>query len=384
MTGLSVLYAKGAAKETGWARVAPRDRTGRLREVYWARCAETASRRRSSFGMVLTSRPDRNEVMRGPSDPGDGLIYKLRLFPSPEGQFEWVEVTEVFTTVSAKQIEGAMSAWNGIQSKHQVDFAEFRRAVRRGRPTRADQRRAADKVIEQVRKKLRKTSYQELAERYGYGTLVVGMPLWFAVPPDDPFRAVNALDDFLTRTWISLEEMKRTELRRAACPFRKVIVTWDTTPEAMDEWRHRRSPDYEDVANASLCGLVPGSTLLDRASSLMFKAAIPESDMPSRNLHITVKTKKKRSGIGPYPELVQLLGQFVPELEDKGDKVVERVRTGISLTLCKLLWFRRLHGTKGLRAWVARKMSVSHAFKVRAAQRRARLLYRESMRRKSA
>ena len=96
-----------------------------------------------------------------------------------------------------------------------------------------------------------------------------------------------------------------------------------------------------------------------------------------------MKTKKKRSGIGPYPELVQLLGQFVRELEDRGDKVGERVRWGISLTLCKLLWFRRLHGTKGLRDWVARRISVSHAWKVRAIRRRVRLLYRESMRRKS-
>ena len=280
MSGLSVLYAKEVAKEAGWAGVPERNRTKRLREVYWARCAETASGRRSSWGTTLTYRPDRNEVMRGPTDPGDGLIYILHMSPQPEEQFDWVEVTEVFTTVSPMQIEGAMRAWNGIQGKHQVDFAEFRRAVRCGRPSRAEQRRAADKVIERVRKKLRMTSYQEPAERFGYGTLVVGMPLWFAVPPDDPFRAANALDDFLTRTWIGLEEVKRTELRSAACPFRKVIVTWDTSPEAMDEWRQRRSSDYEDVAYASLGSLIPGSVLLDRVSSLIFKAAIPESDMP--------------------------------------------------------------------------------------------------------
>ena len=78
-------------------------------------------------------------------------------------------------------------------TKHPVDFGEFRKGLRRGRPSRMEQRRAADQVITQIERKLAKTSYHELLERYGYGTLVVGMPLWFAVPPDDPFRAGGLL-----------------------------------------------------------------------------------------------------------------------------------------------------------------------------------------------
>ena len=52
MTGLSVLYAKEATEEREWAAVPDRDRTGRLREVYWARRAESKSGRKA-FGMKL-------------------------------------------------------------------------------------------------------------------------------------------------------------------------------------------------------------------------------------------------------------------------------------------------------------------------------------------
>ena len=92
----------------------------------------------------------------------------------------------------------------------------------------------------------------ELLERYGYGTLVVGMPLWFAVPPGYPFRAENAVDDFMTRTTLGLEEVRKGTLRRRDCPFGKVILMWDTTPQALREWSNGRSAQYEDAANTSL------------------------------------------------------------------------------------------------------------------------------------
>ena len=237
--------------------------------------------------------------------------------------------------------------------------------------------------MEQIRKKLAKGSYRELAERYGYGTLVVGMPLWFASPPDDPFRPANVLDDFMTRTIAGLDELKRTELRNAACPFRRVIVTWDTTPEAMDEWRQGRSAHYDDVANASLHNLVPGAKLMDWVSALLSETGLPENEMPSRNLRVAVRVKKRRTGSGPYPELVRILGELAREWEARSDKIGERVRRSIQLTLYKVLWFRKLHGTRGLRAWIARRLSLRHAWRMRAARRRARRLYRESERRRS-
>ena len=139
---------------------------------------------------------DRTAIGRRSDEPGDAFIYLVSMMPRVEERFEWLEVTEVFTTVPASKIEGAMRAWNGIADKHPVDFDAFRRELRRGRPSRLEQRCAADRVLAQIERKLGKKSYGELLERYGYGTLVVGMPLWFGVHPDDPFRAENAIDDF--------------------------------------------------------------------------------------------------------------------------------------------------------------------------------------------
>ena len=124
-----------------------------------------------------------------------------------------------------------MRAWNGIPDNNPVGFDEFLDGLRLGRPSRMEQRRAADRVIASIEKKLSKASYQGLLAKYGYGTLVVGMPLWFAVLPVDPFRAENALDDFATRTALGLDEIRRSVLRRRDCPFRNIIVIW--TPPHM-------------------------------------------------------------------------------------------------------------------------------------------------------
>ena len=384
MTGLSVLYAKQAAEEREWAAIPDRDRTGRLREVYWACRAESKIGRKSFVSMNLNWRADRTEIGRSRDDPGDGFIYVVNMTPRVEDRFEWLEVTEVFTTVPASQIEGAMRAWNRIPDKHPVDFDEFLKGLPRGRPSRTEQRRAADQAIAQIERKLTKTSYHELLERYGYGTLVVGMPLWFTVPPDDPFRAENAVDDFMTRTTLGLEDVKQRMLSRQDCPFRKVIVIWDTTPHALRAWREGRSAEYEDAANASLenpMGVSMWGVISDALEEAISKTTTPESDAPSMCFHVRAETGKKASGKGPYPKLVTVLGKLVRERDEKTIGLRAMLKSRIALALCKLLCFQRIHGGKGLERWIARKFSVSHAWRVRAVRRKAQRLYRESRRR---
>ena len=372
MTGLSVLYAKEAAGEREWAAIPDRDRTGRLREVYWARRAELKSGRKSFVGVNLNWRADRTEIGRRRDDPGDGFIYLVDMTPQVEDRFEWLEVTEVFTTVPASRIEGAMRAWNGIADKHPVDFDEFRKGLRRGRPSRMEQRRAADQVIAQIERKLAKTSYHELLERYGYGTLVVGLPLWFAVLPEDPWRAENAVDDFVTRTTLGLEDVRQRALRRRDCPFRNVIVIWDTTPQALREWRKRRCAEYEDAANTSLENPMPASfwgVLSDAVEEAVSKTATPESEAPSMCFHVGVKTRKKASGTGPYPKLVEALRGALRERDENPIGLRAMLKWRVALTLCKLLCFVRVHGVKGLERWIARKFSVSHAWRATATRR---------------
>ena len=384
MTGLSILYACEAAEERDWAAVPDRDRTGRLREVYWARRAESKSGRKPFVNATLNWWPDRTGIGRRSDDPGDGFIYLVNMAPRVEDRFEWLEVTEVFTTVPASQIEGAMRAWNGIPDRRPVDFDEFRRRLRRGRPSRIEQRMAADRVIAQIERKLAKASYHELLERYGYGTLVVGMPLWFAVPPDDPLRAENSVDDFMTRTALGLEEVRRRVLRRRECPFGNVVVIWDTTPQALREWREGRSAQYEDAANASLENPMGPSlwrALSDGLEEGISKAGIRESEAPSMSLHLDVRTRKKAPGKGPYPELVEALGEVLRKGDEHPVGRWATLKSKVALTLCKLLCFVRIHGVEGLERWIARKLSVSHAWTTRAARRKARRFYRESRRR---
>ena len=380
MMGLNILYASEAAKERNWEAVPNRDRTGRLREVYWAQRAESKLVRGSEI-VTQHCQLDRTEIGRRSDKPGDVFVY---IISSGGDQFEWVEVTEVFTTVPALQIEGAMRAWNGIPDKHPVDFNKFRRGLPLGRPSRVERRGAADRVIAQIERKLAKASYQELLEKYGYGTLVVGMPLWFAVPPDDPFRAENAIDDFMARTVLGLEDVMRRVLQRWDCPFRNVVVVWDTTPQALLEWRKGNSSEYGDAANASLENAmhVPlWGASLDKLENAISETETPESEVPSMSLSLYMKTNKMASGTGPYHKLVE---GFREVRREENEHPVRRwlvLKSKVALTLFKLLCFLRLHGVKGLERWITRKLSVSHAWRRWAARRKARQLYQESRRR---
>ncbi len=383
MTGLSVLYASQAAEEPEWTAMPDRAKVGRLREVYWARRAESKLRERR-FGMGLHWRLDRHGIGRRSDEPGDGFVYLVDMVAPVKARFEWLEVTEVFTTVPACRIEGAMRAWNGIAGKQAVDFDEFRKGLRLGRPSRVEQREAADKVIAQIEKKLAKASYHELLEKYGYGTLVVGLPLWFATYPDDPSRAENALDDFVTRTGLGLEDVKRRVLRKRNCPFGRVVVIWDTTPQAAREWRERKSARYKEAACASLDNSI-AVALLEMLSDDLEKAVsasgIPESEAPSSSLHVDVTTRKRIAGKGPYPALVETLGKRVREQEIENPfSLGARLRWKAALLVCKLLCFVRLHGIEGLERWAMRKLSVSHARQARAVWRKMRRFYRESRR----
>ena len=387
MTGLGVLYAKEAAKERGWASVPDREKTGRLREVYWAHTAAGKLRTGAKpfVGVTLNLRVERAEMGRRRDEAGDEFIYLVdRSSQRVEDRFEWLEVTEVFTAVPASRIQGAMRAWNGIADRNPVDFDEFREGLRRGRPSRMEQRKAADAVIDAINGKLGKTSYRYLLERYGYGTLVVGMPLWFAVPPDDPFRPENAVDDFLTRTVLGLEEVRRRTLRRRDCPFRNVLVMWEPTPQALREWNNGRSAEYEDAANTSFGKTMPASfwlgVLPDLVEQAVVETGIPESEAPSRLFYVSEKTPKKARGKGPYPELVEVLGEAFRGPVENPTGLGAMLKWRLSLSLLKLFFFKRVHGTDGLKRRIARKFSISYAWRMRAVRRKQRSLYRESVR----
>ena len=105
MSGLSLLYAGEAAKKGDWAAIPDRDRTGRLRKLYWAIRAGSDSGPKQFVNPNLTVRPDRSMMGRARDDPGDGFTCLINTVPRVEDWFEWPGVTEAFTAAPASQIE---------------------------------------------------------------------------------------------------------------------------------------------------------------------------------------------------------------------------------------------------------------------------------------
>ena len=289
----------------------------------------------------------------------------------------------MFTTTSAAAIEGAMRAWNRIAGNQNLDFEKFKKVIEKGKPSRWQQRKAADEVIKAIKKKIRKTSYNEVVDKYGYGTLVVGMPLWFAVFPEDPFRAESALDDFMVRTELGMEEIARKELRRKNCPFKHVIVLWDTTPEAIEEWDVKRSKKYENVVNTSLMNPAMLATWSRAMEEAIEQTKTKESEAPSFCLSIEKRVEKKKSGKGPYPEMVHVMENIANERTNEERLIgrIEKWKLIIALGLCKILCFLKIHGIVGLERWVTQKISPKRFLRRKASRRRAVRLYRESVRR---
>ncbi len=388
MIGLGVLYAEKASKEKGWEKIRDREKAKRLREVYWVEHAKGLLQEKKSFlEMNLDCRIDHEEIGRKIDDPGDDFIYKMKIATGTESGLEWVEVTEVFTTAPPEKIEGAMKVLNGIESNRTVDLEEFLKGLRRGIPSRAQQRAAADKVMAVIEKKIRKTSYDEVVEKYGYGTLVVGLPLWFAAPPADPFRAENSLDNFMVRTAMGIEEIRQKELIKKECPFKRVIVLWETTPEAMKEWGVKRSREYEDAANTTLMNPISLTALL-RWLELLEKpiertGTVKSEVSSSLHFHIEKKVERKKEGKGPYTDIVLKMEKIAKQLkkEERKKGIIEKFRFWFFLQLFKVFCFARIHGIAGLAIWGAQKISPKRYLRNKAAEQRALWLYRESVRR---
>ena len=217
--GLEILYARPGSRDR-LEDVEERDLTGELRERYWIRQAGEAGLEAKSWTNMEMTVPwsiERSELGRNRNEPGDGFRYVFRSGTGGTGgRVEWFEVTEVFVDVKARDIESFMRLENGMVTRAGFDPEGFVRGLNLGIPRRTAQRRAADKVIRAVERKMAKSSYQRMWRNYGYGTLIVGLPLWFATDPLDPLRVENVIDDFMTRVQVGLEPYAR-QLRRKSC-----------------------------------------------------------------------------------------------------------------------------------------------------------------------
>ncbi|MDD9981414.1 MAG: hypothetical protein OXU81_08680 [Gammaproteobacteria bacterium] len=388
--GFRILYATrngGSDRES----VSDHDLPNHLRERYWVDRVDGRIRKRSkrllSVGFRLHYDIGRSGVERKRHEPGDAFLYSVGGDHSgTRGHADWIEVTERFLTVHPRDVNDFMRHHNGIPPTNRAfDPDAFLHTVNPGRPSRTAQQAGADEVIEAIEAKLTRPSYEPMLESYGYGILVVGLPLWFATLPTDPLRPENAIDDFATRTAAGLALLGRKYLRDTACPFGQVIVLWEPAQRAQAEWLSRARIDvYEDPRYLKMRHPISGSKL---ARTLMeagrrYESANPGRFMPGHTLRVSHREKSKEGHFAKLPPLAEELERYV--VKGKRDEKANGFASAVfalKLRLLELLCFLKIHGIVGFERWVAGRLPPA-LLALWAMRRRTHRFYRESVRRK--
>ena len=370
--GLDILYAKPGPKED-WQDIAERDLAGELRERYWIKLAAdagTGPKTWVSAEVRLQYKIERWELGRTRNEPSDGFRYVFRAGTSgTEGRDEWLEVTEVFEGVDAKDIEAFMRIENGAEAGSDFDPEEFLNRLDLGIPRRAAQRRAADQVIERVERKLNKASYKKLLKTHGYGTLIVGLPLWFATYPLDPLRVENVIDDFVTRTQIGLKRCAR-RLRKNACPFWRIVVVWRASAQSLQEWSAKAKMNvYDDPVYRRISSL---PCKIERMLPLL-----PE--MLGATLHVAAARPEKKGEFVSPPSAVAEIERLMEDFKNHHEWTFpERAKSHTIRRVLEVLCFVRVHGLVGLERWVITRLSPRRWIVGLVMRRRALRLYRAS------
>ena len=256
----AILKVCGDEKDPNWQDVLYRDRTKYLRERYWIKQADPTKRwnNRKLISLSGSTELRISDLGRKFDDPGDAF-YSLFLstYRHIIHLHTWFEVTEVFLPEHAPKVNRFIREYNGLRGKGEIDPGEFLNTLDLGPPDPRMQQKMANLVIEAIVKKAKKGheegSYKSLVRDYGRGQLIVGLPLWFANYLLGPLDPSSVLTDFTPRLDLAFEEIHHSVLRTNWCPFDSVIVLWNPTLEAIDEWAKVADQDfYSDPANHSL------------------------------------------------------------------------------------------------------------------------------------
>ena len=384
--GPEILYAKPDPKDN-LADVAPRDLTGELRERYWIRKAADAGIGGKTWAVFEFRMPrsiERAELGRNRNEPGDGFRYVFRSgTDGTGGRAEWFEVTEVFEGVKAKDINAFMRLENGGDGYPGFDPRRFVRGLDLGMPRRAAQRRAADQVIEAVERKLAKSSYGGLWRTHGYGTLIVGLPAWFATDALDPLRVENVLDDFRTRVGIGLEPHVR-QLRKRTCPFWRIVVVWEGSVESMREWHRKAKLDvYKDPTYHRMRDLpAGGGSVIPLLLELVDEQARPAGDgFKGVTMYVVeawMGKKENKQHLHLPPAVAKWTRQLDAFAESHRKGLWTRNKLYAKLQLLEVACFVRTHGLDGLERWIVARLSPRRRIARFAMRRRALRLYRAS------
>lgn len=381
-----ILRVRGEEEDPNLQDVPHRDIPKYLREQYWIKRWGPTNRWKIGFGGGCVGKLRLADLNRKLDDPGDAFFaLGLGTLRSRVSVRIWVEVTEVFLPEHAAKVNRFIREYNGLRGKGDIDTAEFLNSLMLGTPDFCMQREMADKVIEAIEKKARKGrkkgSYKPLVRDYGRGVLIVGLPMWFATYPSDPMDPSMVLENFMTRLNLGFDAIKHSILRASWCPFDSIVVLWNPTLEAVDEWAKISDPDfYTDPANLSW--ETPFS--LFGNDSFFRKAGF----LKPNNIHFYLRSDKYSSLDAMlidqrrwlrFPGNPRPLGPKACLKVDDSDIGVSTLRTGFYIRLFQLWLFVRINGWRGLRRWIVSRFSVRRLYSRLIRGHQARKLYQSSL-----
>ncbi len=359
-----------------------------LRERFWIEQAQdegAGPKSWTQFEFIWSYPFGRQDVGKNRNQPGDGFRYVFRSgLAGSEGRAEWSEVTEVFEGVDPKDIEAFMRTENGLPTYSGFSPHCFLSNLNLGIPRRAAQRRAADKVIEAVDKKVRKSSYINMPKEHGYGTLIVGLPLWFAPPPRNPLRVENVIDNFETRVGMGLL-LNRKRLRRKDCPFWRIVVVWRNTAENLREWKSKTAGYNNPVDHRMRDFPVTWNSLqklLDASLEGWGTRGADGDGWPGATRHVVVAHKKKKGKQARLPTSVADVRRALEKVDAwHAPKVWKQLKLVVLQVKLQVGCFVMVHGLGGLWRWAAARVSPTWWVARLAKRQRAMALYRASWRR---
>ena len=376
--GFRILYATPRNDEE-WESVGDHDLTNHLRERYWA--AKVGARRYRALRCGTDHGLGRSGVGRERYQPGDDFRYSVDIDAvGAEAYIDWYEVTEVFLSVEPKDVTAFMRHVNGLPTDPGFDAAQFLASVNEGRPLRAQQRDAADKVLDAIERKLTNPKYPSMLESYGYGTLVVGLPLWFATLALNPLRPENAIDDFRIRTLVGLGDLEKEYLRPKSCPFGRVVVVWEPTRTAWLQWVSGASHHVCEEPRCHKVGSGHCYIAYYRQLIEFFYETGERGESPGgTTLNVVYDRKSRRGRSAPLPDKVGSREQMVTGSNVAGIKTLfTRAADHIKMQLLEIRTLVERHGRPGLARW-ASGVSPTASHSRFALRRRARRLYRASL-----
>ena len=259
-----ILSVNSEEKDPNWQDDQSHGLSNYLRERHWIKQVGPTNRwkNRKLFNCSGSTELRLSDLGRELDDPGDAF-YELFLSTHRYTIHlrTWFEVTEVFLPELlpelAKMVNRFIQYSNGLQGDEYFDAERFIKSINLLNPDACLQRKMVDKVITAIKKKVQKGlqggSYKSLANDYGRGQLIVGLPLWYATLPADPMDPTSIYSNFYLRMNLALNDIKHNILLKNWCPFDSVVIVWHPTLQAIEEWLHNAKTEfYTDPANISL------------------------------------------------------------------------------------------------------------------------------------